>query len=265
MNCLVCGNHVSSFSGTKLQNGRLCKECSDKCPSLFLKGNQYLQEFTLKNAMQYIEENRACFCATASYGELHIDELHGLFCIAKSLDKDGKPKQGNNIFSIYNLSEVGLTCTSPRVDHNNVIVDIEFRCTLDNLRLPIAELVKRSVRCHTKRVDSKNVTWDEPNDLIMFKTLFNHMLEGAWQSVNERLCGKLIEDEKLQKAKILFMIEDNDDYTLSDLKRTRRMMMKIYHPDVAEYNVTREAKIINDAYDVLKRDLNERNKANETS
>ena len=253
MPCLICGEPVSAFSGTKLKNGKLCKSCASKLPSLMLQKSPYIQEYTLKQAMSCVEKNMEKFSATASFGKLHIDSMSGLFAISDRLDYDCKPKSGNNVFSIYNISKVGLYCKSPRVDHNNVLVDIEFSCSLEAPYMSFSIPIKKNVRCHTKRVDAQHVEWEEPGDLAMFRTLFNQMLSCAFEKVNEILCGKTVHEFEVEKARAIFMLPE--DYTADDLKKARRLMMKVYHPDKAGEDVTREAQIINDAHDLLKAEL----------
>ena len=46
-----------------------------------------------------------------------------------------------------------------------------------------------------------------------------------------------------------------EDYTADDLKKPRRLMIKVYHPDKGEDDVTRECQIINEAHDLLKAEL----------
>ena len=256
MQCLICGESIKALSGTKLKNGKICKSCASKLPSLLLQNKPYLQEGTLRRIIELIANNMEKFCATASYGKLHIDSIHGLFCIANSLNKDGKPKTGNNVFSIYDLSEVGVFCKSPRANHNNVLVDVEFRCTIEDPFLSFSVPIKKSVRCHTKRVDQQHVEWEEPNDLSMFRTLFNQMLSGAFEKVNAILCGKTVHEFEVEKARAIFML--TKDYTAEDLKKARRLMMKVWHPDKAQEDVTREAQIINDAHDLLRTELERR-------
>jgi curved DNA-binding protein CbpA len=82
------------------------------------------------------------------------------------------------------------------------------------------------------------------------------MLTGAWEKVNQMLCGKTVYEFELEKARAIFMLPK--DYTSEDLKKARRLMMKVYHPDKAGVDVTREAQIINDAHDLLKADLERR-------
>jgi hypothetical protein len=135
-------------------------------------------------------------------------------------------------------------------------VDAEFTCRLEDPYISIKKIVKKGLRCHTKRVDNTHVSWEEPNDLVMFKSLFNQMLTGAWEKVNQMLCGKTVYEFELEKARAIFMLPK--DYTSEDLKKARRLMMKVYHPDKAGVDVTREAQIINDAHDLLKADLERR-------
>ena len=253
MHCLICDTPIGLLSGKKLKSGKICKSCASKLPSLMLKGAPHLQEYTLKRAISYVAENMEKFCATASYGKLHIDSIHGLFAVASKLTPEGKPKSGNNVFSIYNLSEVGLTCTSPRAAYDNVEVNVEFTCKLEDPYISFKVPIKKGVRCHTKRVDSQYVTWDEPGDLCMFRSMFNQMLSGAFDKVNQLLCGKTVHEFEIEKARAIFMLPA--DYTASDLKKARRLMMKVYHPDVAGEDVTRESQIINDAHDLLKAEL----------
>jgi hypothetical protein len=176
-----------------------------------------------------------------------------LFCIASKLTADGKPKSGNNVFSIYNLTEVGLTCTSPRTDHGSVLADVEFTCKLEDPYISLKTIIKRSTRCQSKRVDSTHLAWESPADLEMFRSMFNQMLSGAFEKVNQILCGKTVHEFEVEKARAMFMLPK--DYTATDLKKARRLMMKVYHPDVADDDVTRESQIINDAYDLLKAEL----------
>lgn len=253
MHCLICDTPVGALSGKKLKNGKICKHCASKLPSLMLDGSPYLQEYTLKRAMSYVSGNMEKFCATASYGDLHIDSIHGLFAVASKLTSEGKSKSGNNVFSVYNLSEIGITCTSPHTDHGNVLVNVELTCRLEDPYISFRVPIKKGVRCHTERVDSSHVTWDEPNDLVMFKSMFNQMLSGAFEKVNRMLCGKTVREFEMEKARAIFMLPQ--DYTAEDLKKARRLMMKVYHPDVAGEDVTRESQIINDAHDLLKAEL----------
>jgi DnaJ-class molecular chaperone len=72
--------------------------------------------------------------------------------------------------------------------------------------------------------------------------------------VFEMLCGKTVHRFEIEKARSIFMLSEN--YTMDELKKARKMMLKVYHPDTAGEGVTRESQIINKAYDLLKLELN---------
>jgi hypothetical protein len=258
MNCLLCQSKIKAFGSKKIHSGKICKACVSKLPSLIFTKRTILQEYALKMLMNKTEENVKNFCATASYGQLHIDEIHGLFAISKRLNKDGKLIAGNNVFSVYGISEIGLFCTSPRMNNNQVFVDVEFRCVIESPNVSFSTIVKRGAKCHIKHVKYNEIEWEEPGDFLMFRTMFNGMLSGAFAQVSQMLCGRIIHDFEIEKARSIFMLPE--DYTATDLKKARRLMMKVYHPDIAEDDVTREAQIINDAYDLLKAELEQKNK-----
>lgn len=256
MSCIIC-EKPAGIGSTRLQNGRVCKDCTSKLPSIMLRGRPYLQEYTLKYAMDYVSKNMEKFQATASYGKLHIDEIHGLFAVSDALNKENKPKSGNNIFSVYDLGDVGLCCNSPRFSRGNVFADIEFTCSIENPRVLFKVVIKRNAKCVSKRSGFNDIDWNEPSDLSMFRTLFNNMLSGAFERIANLLCGKTIYEFELEKARALFMLDEN--YTNDNLKKARRLLMKAYHPDVAGEDVTREAQIINDSYNLLRSHLENQN------
>ena len=251
MECLVCNKQISALSSVKMHNGRLCKMCAAQIPSLVVERAPYLETDTLKHIMDLTKDNYERFSATASYGELHIDEIGGLFAIAKSLDKDGKPKDSRNIFSIYRMSEVGLYCTSPKADNGNVILDIEFSCKLEDPKVEFKHIVKKAAKCAAKRVDQNHVTWEEPNDLAMFRNLFNQMLSGMHENVNRMLHGKTLYQFDIEKNRALFML--SEDYTMDELTAAFHKMMEVWQPDgEAE---TAESVILKKAYYALVAEL----------
>ena len=247
MECLLCNTQVSALSSVKMHNGRLCKSCAAQLPSIVVDNYPYLQPNTLKHIIDLTEDNYKRFSATASYGELHIDEIGGLFAIAKSVDKDGKPVKSRNIFSIYRLSEVGLYCTSPKADGGNVILDVEFSFKLEDPDIKYKQVIKKSTKCAAKRVDQNHVTWEEPNDLAMFRNLFNQMLSGMHDNVNRMLHGKTLYQFDIEKNRALFML--TEDYDMEDLDAAFHKMMAVWQPEgVGE---TPESVIIKKAYYAL--------------
>ena len=253
MACLLCGTEMSTFSSVSIANGRICKDCASKVPEIVMENAKGLYDTELKIFMEDADEKYEEFSVTSSLGDLHIDELHGLFAIAKKLDANGKPKN-RNIFSIYELEEVGIYCKSPKVNNHIVFVDIEFTFTLTKPTFSKKVIVERNARCKTKKSDATHVTWEEPESLNMFKTLFNNMLEGGLQKMQTLLCSKTVEAYELDKARALFML--SEDYEMEDLNRAKRLMLQVYHPEGS--GVTRESRIIEKAYYLLANDYKNR-------
>ena len=60
---------------------------------------------------------------------------------------------------------------------------------------------------------------------------------------------------ELQKAMLVFLIDDLKDVTLDNLKEQRNRLMKMYHPDAIPDIDPKYAQKINSAYEVLKNHL----------
>ena len=254
-NCAICEKQLPVLGSVSIYSGKICKECAARAPSVAMENSTNWSGYSVEAMIQYEDEVFNQFEATASYGELHIDTIRGLFAISKKL-KDDKPIT-RDVFSALDLSEVALYCKSPRVDNHVVYVDVEFSCRIEPLGLNIKRVVKHKVRCEHKRVDSAHVEWDTPGDLQVFIEMFNTMLSGLWQRMNMMLCGTTVKDLELEKARALFML--HEDYTMDDLKKARNLLMKVYHPDVAGAagitDTTEASQIINRSFVLLKNNL----------
>ncbi|MBQ3384856.1 MAG: DUF4428 domain-containing protein [Erysipelotrichaceae bacterium] len=55
-NCDICGKQTNIFGGTKLENGRLCKDCANKL-SPYLSGVKHLTVDDIRDHLAYREEN----------------------------------------------------------------------------------------------------------------------------------------------------------------------------------------------------------------
>lgn len=252
MNCSLCGKQLPVIGATNIDNGKICKECAAKIPECVLELSSRWSSYTLEAIVQYEDSVYDNFEETASYGDLHIDTIHGLFAISKKM-VDGRPA-GRDVFSAFDLTEVGLYAKNPRVDNHMVYVDVEFRFDIQSLGLHITKVIKKKVKCDTKRVDSEHVEWKEPGDMLVFIEMFNTMLSGLWQKMNAMLCGTTVHQLEIEKARALFMLSEN--YTMDDLKKARNLLMKVYHPDVAEeYGTTEASQIINNYFTLLKNEL----------
>lgn len=246
MNCSICGKQVKFNKKKNCYDGVVCGDCLDKASELFIKQSKDLSVSEVELAISYAQKNMEQFSETSSYGDLHIDESHGLFAICKHLDANGKPT-GNNVFSIYDLSSVSLCCKTPFVNKEQVYSDIEFSCFLENIRLSIKKTIKKRVKCTSKRVNPKEIQWGYPSDMEMFRTMFNYMLSGASQKINDILCGKTVYQYEVERAEALFMLPAG--YDKKDLDRARALLLKVYSTD--ENNCQREVDIIKKSYQLL--------------
>lgn len=258
MTCMLCGKETSFFSSHKTMDGIVCKECYKKIPSLLFKDSKNQSESAIRIAKESAENNFERFSTTSSYGSLRLDENNGLFAIAKKIDKSGKPINSYNVFSIYDLDDIGINCASVQSDRNNLYTTVELTFKLLRPYMSAKVKIKKRAKCTYKRVDSSHIEWTEPKELTFFRSILFQFLSGSFEKLKEFLAGKTIHDWEIEKARTVFMLEE--DYSEQDLKRARRLLMKVYHPDVAGEDTTRETAIINKMYDALKTELERRNK-----
>lgn len=234
MKCCCCGNEVGAIGKKRLLNGYLCKECSNKIPKVLKEKN-----FTAESASAIVMyENKLMkdgFNETSSYRRLLLDETHGTFAI-------DSPDDG--VFYCLDLSNVSLYCGSPKATRKGVVVDIEFACEFAHPAMQFSVKLGTGVPCHTKRVNSTHVTWEEPPAFTMFRSMFNQMLD------NERSKYKAVADRNFYnkasvdefKARTLFMV--NEDYTMKELKERLDCF-------TASFEDTELWPVILNAYDIL--------------
>ena len=256
MTCLLCGKEISNFSSHKTPDGRICKDCYKTIPSLLWKSSAYLSETTLRVAQKMALENYENFFTTSSYGDLRLDEMNSMFAIAKKIDKRGKPIDSFNIFSIYDLDDIGISCDKLSARDNSLYTSVEMTFEILKPHMRTKVTIKKRAKCKYKQVDSSHIEWTEPKELTFFRSILYQMLSGSFDRLKGLLAGKTLHDWDVEKARTVFMLDD--DYTEQDLKKARRLLMKAYHPDVAEEDTSREVTIINDMYDLLKMELERR-------
>ena len=124
---------------------------------------------------------------------------------------------------------------------------MELTCSLTNPDLRFTETIKRNCRCKAKQIDKKNCEWEEPPELLMFQALFNQMLTGTWEKVNELLCGHTVYEFELEKARALFMLPEG--FTKDDLAVAYDRMAKVYGN--LDDSDGREMEIINKSFYLL--------------
>ena len=101
---------------------------------------------------------------------------------------------------------------------------------------------------------SSKVSYADPIGMEMFEARF---LKAASEAMGEDTQTERMQSEisELEKAKVLFMLDDREDLTLEEVKKQRNRLIRMYHPDTGSVEDTQYAQKINSAYEVLKRSL----------
>lgn len=255
MSCVICGNKAGAFA-KKTSEGVICKSCLSFIPTNVIL-SQASTEFLKRIYDENVEKSKQ-FETTASYQGLYIDSVHGLCCYSKRGDKQA-PSEFKDIYRISELTEVALYCTDVKnvgTNHNHIVCDIKFKVRTKDIAADF--IIAHHKKCDFK-VKNKQIEWDEPSELTMFRNMFNQMID------NE-LFGLLKKLEKIQEFKqmlskeerssdwargVLFL-DNEKEYTEEDLKKHRNELVKIFHPDRnSEYANTETAALINKAYKIL--------------
>lgn len=204
------------------------------------------------------QRKREYFTCTASYGNLYIDSVHGMFCISRR-SKNSMPMDFGDLYAIEELTEAALYCTNIRnigTRYNQIVCDVKMR--IRTKAGCVEYLIRSKEHCTYRRSmhDSRVLECDEPATLVMFRRIFNQMIE----NVRSGILRKLEEiqqakaairelDKKTEWAKGVLMLDD--DYTLEAAKRNRNILIKTFHPDVFGEKGTAFAEKINRAYNII--------------
>lgn len=245
MECIICKNKMF-LPAKKITEGGICKKCSDSLTDFV-----NLKYITKEDAEKIIEYNQKLnFDCTSNLGTLGIDSYNYTFCIEKQKNKF------NNVFSITDLTEVGLFCDNARASGRygtDVYVDFAFRfvAKINNIQIDQKEIIKRNVLCDYKQIGNEaEITI--PNILIMFKEMFNQMVEDKNKEIDKKIAGlkrvAINEREIIKSEGILFL---DDDYNKEDIKKHRNILLKALHSDNSNIDDIYAVKI-NKAYELLK-------------
>lgn len=231
MDCIVCGKKASMLSSIKTKDGMICRECSGKIPKCLRPQIGMYTKERVSILMDYINGiDRKSFVPTASFGNLYIDELHGIFAIC-----EGKcePENATDIFNCLSLSNVGLVATNIKWNHkgNNVVCDFELHCEMEYPKCMFKTVVCRMKPCLTKRKSSTEVTYTFPGDYYIFIEIFNQMLETARKKYVEHSVMKFPTKAEfdLFKAETLFMLSEG--YDMAEVDRQYGILMSAFDTD----------------------------------
>lgn len=255
VNCAVCGQPANVIMRVKLRDGNfICSECSRIIP--YYAYQSYLETYTLEDYFMFKEyrsfsdrELRPIFEESDSYYDLHLDNIQDLFYIGPRIDKNTiffRLQDVVNFELIFKPKEAKGGITGQKVE-GDVLLQIEVRQPYFKFEAKLAKDVKAKAK---KELFGAKVTYENPKGMDAFLAVFI----GAWTICQDDGSGYESADQptELQQAMALFMLDSMDGVTLNDLKAHRNRMIKAFHPDKGGTDGTRYAQKINNAYEVLK-------------
>lgn len=249
--CVLCEAETSIISQKKIWNGFICKGCFDKIPQSIKNNLTKYHSDNLKTILNYMDNlNKKIFFPTASFGSLHIDEIHGLFAIEENLKENFNPEDFTDMFYCLSLKEVGLNATNVSLDKsNNVICDFELHCWFEYPECSFTVPVKKKARCPSKR-NGKDISYELPGDYFIFLNLFDQMLNTARKKYQEQNEPKFISKSSFNrfKAETLFML--GEGYNIDDVKKQYGILKHAFE------GFPNYLSIIEQAYYILSDSLN---------
>ncbi len=232
-NCIICNNNVSVWSGIKTAGGYLCKECATYIPDVIKKSLEIYEDNNIRMIIENSQsEKNKQFEATASYGNLHIDEKHGLFAVSEKINKDGTIPNPANVFDCLEVQAIDIYCKDPSVNSNgSVSCKVEMMCELINPRISFKCTVKKNAKCNSRKIDATHLNWEEPGDMSMFRNMFNHMIDTAIRRLEREYQDNFLTPETISlfKAETLFMLHEG--YDTEEVKSQWKRLIKTFHPD----------------------------------
>lgn len=262
VHCDICGKKASLLTRSELTDGSIvCFDCIYDLglPSYVSENISDLYDLEkllqLKEYMKYSkEELEPKFHETASYGKIHLDETHGLFYIDEGLFSTPMYTELKNV-SHFEMSfqpeELKEGAFNNKVSGSVLaILGVEWPNYV--YAKTVAEKIKTEAK---KTMFSSNVTYSDPVGLDLFVARFLSAMSAANGEEDIQTEHFQSEMSELEKAKVLFMLDDRDNLSLEEVKKQRNRLIRMYHPDTGSAEDTQYAQKINKAYEVLKRSL----------
>ncbi len=259
MECICCGAQTGIFSDNS-KDGRICKKCMMYIPKtarlMQLTGNEVIE--LMRYGKEDVKEIRKVFRETASYGQLHIDGRNGYVAIydgASAEIEDRLPQACVDVWDILCMQNPEITVKETGVKDRVVSVDVTFYADIMKPRMSVKRHIK-SAKCRPQQINEASFAYYEPPALTTFRAIFKEMRHSALRKYTEEQEYNFISPHavELMKARALYMV--GDTYTAGEIKKQRNRLMKVYHPDEGgKEDLSAYAKIINDAYRLLKEAL----------
>ena len=255
--CSECGKKAGLLTRTKLIYGKyLCSDCTAGSPSYIMECvSEYYDYGDFKALKEYIkysnETLKPKFNETASYEKLHIDEYNKLFYISTGFF--GEPLY----LEFANVSSFDMDYQAETVKEG-LIGDKVFGSVIVDLRVAVPKFAYIKVLAKDVKAKAKTnflgtkVTYECPKKMEEFVIRFMTAWNEALEDIQQEYAQEAVNMNELEKAKVLFMLDDIDDISLEDIKEQRNRLIKMFHPDTGNDSDTKYAQKINNAYEILK-------------
>lgn len=242
--CIICKGKAGAFSKKSLR-GMVCKNCLEFIP----KGTPL--EVTEDSALRAMYEDNKIkaktFEATASFGDLYIDQTKGMFCISKRSKKE-QPLDFNHVYTPYELRGIGLYCSDVRnigTNSNKIVCDVKFKVQTDTVNTEF--VIARGKDCPFKIVGDE-IKYSEPAELGMFRTMIDQMLEGnviRYAKMLERVCILKVAITKEQRniwwARGIMCFTEDETLTDNMCENRYNELTDQYHSDKTKLALLRNA------------------------
>lgn len=255
--CKHCGKKVNLLARHSLNDDNyLCVECVKKVPSyirnkLSLSYN-YDDYVGFIDYMDYSKKTlKPLFSETAHYGSIHMDAVHHLFFI----DIWGKDRL---YFEMKNMIKADLHFEPEEIKDGflkekiigNVMFDLQMNVPLFNFNNIVSYGDKAVIKNSLRSNDSKVIM---PEGLLTFGHKFAEAWMESYGSFSDEEAGS--EDQALKNAMALFMFDDLSNVTIEKVKEQRNRLIKTFHPDAGNEADTQYAQKINEAYEIIKNNI----------
>ena len=219
MQCIICQNKAEAFA-KRIEEGAICADCFSHIPTMV--DHKSCSVSKLWVLIQKNKEKQRRFMPTASLGTLYIDSVHKMFCISEK-EKNGDPVSLSDIYDISELNEVGLYCKDAKNigkgNNPSIVCDVELYVRTDEMCF--RTIILKNEPCSYKLKDKQKVEWNEPGVLVMFRGMWNQMLD-------DRAIDFMREVEKAHNNKNIIWAEGvlmlGTDYTYEEVCQHRDIL-----------------------------------------
>ena len=190
-----------------------------------------------------------------SYERIHVDEDNKLFYIRDGFSQEPLYLEFQNISS-FDMDYRAETVKEGFIGDKalgSIAVELEMLMPVFIYNKIIAKNVKAKAKLN---FFGTKFRYEYPKGmeefLVRFMSTWNEAEEDAQQEYDQ----EIVNMSELEKAKTLFMIDDLENTSLEDVKEQRNRLIKMFHPDSGNVSDAKYAQKINNAYEIIKNNLN---------